>query len=290
MRPEEKKKNKTACSNLFNTNNSDRCSQMYPWWPPWLCHYLHGREDGPEHLTPWLLNVSERPFLPSSFYKKRHLGPSSYSSVLGVICQHLYDTAWGSEWVLVVGVIAGSPPSGFSGVDRDIIYLSLRLHQIVFLLEEKYWPTLMVRPSEQVTNRNRLFLCTRFLYQKQILFWKKKKRQWLLESNRRSSSLMSSHGFNLSRTPPWIQDPRISLQTPWCPAEHHAMVVTHGASFHASEVPPFFPSRSGAHYCKLHIPWNKLGDSKMYFGIFLCWHSTWNMEVSTPVTYRTLVW
>lgn len=149
---------------------------MYPWWPPWLCHYLHGREDGPEHLTPWLLNVSERPFLPSSFYKKRHLGPSSYSSVLGVICQHLYDTAWGSEWVLVVGVIAGSPPSGFSGVDRDIIYLSLRLHQIVFLLEEKYWPTLMVRPSEQVTNRNRLFLCTRFLYQKQILFWKKKKK------------------------------------------------------------------------------------------------------------------
>lgn len=149
----------------------------------------------------------------------------------------------------------------------------------------------MVRPSEQVTNRSPLFLCTRFLYQKQVLFWKKKKkRQWLLESNRRRSSLMSGHGFNLSRTPPWIQDPRISLQTQWCPAEHHPVVVTHGASFHTSEVPPFFPPRSGAHCCKLHIPWNKLGDSKMYFGIFLCWHSTWNMEVSMPVTYRTLVW
>lgn len=88
------------------------------------------------------------------------------------------DIARGSEWVLVPGVSPGSPPCGSSGVEKDIIQLFPRLHHTVFLLEEKYWTTLVVRPSEQLTGRNTSILCTRFLYQNQpsllkkgIVFW-----------------------------------------------------------------------------------------------------------------------
>lgn len=95
---------KTPYSNLFNTNNWGRCSQMYPWWPPWLPDYPHIREDGPECLTLCLPNVSEMYFCPCSFHKEGHLPRSMCFSILGVVCS-------ASVWVIYglgFGVGAGS--------------------------------------------------------------------------------------------------------------------------------------------------------------------------------------
>lgn len=53
---------------------------------------------------------------------------------------------------------------------------------------------------------------------------------------------------------------------------------------------PFFQNRSDDNHSKPHIPWNKLDDSVMYPGTFLCLSSVWTMKVSIPVKYRTLTW
>lgn len=135
---------KTPCSNLFNTNNSGRCSQMYPWWPFWLSHYPHIKEDGPERLTPCLLNVSDRDALSPFLLPQQRVFPQSHvflhvGTCLFSICAR--DVVWDAEWVLVLGVCAGRLPGGSSAGDKDVLHLLPRLHLIIFLMEGKYWTT-----------------------------------------------------------------------------------------------------------------------------------------------------